>query len=81
MSEHGKLLWELKERKGMMEARKHLVQYLHGFPNVKEYRSQLVKVENHDDIENILQNIRANNSHLLNERIGGTNPEAFNEAW
>lgn len=29
---HGNLLWEWKNRKGMMEARKHLVQYLHGFP-------------------------------------------------
>jgi tRNA-dihydrouridine synthase B len=45
MSEHGKLLWQWKERKGMMEARKHLVQYLHGFPGVKEYRSELVHVE------------------------------------
>jgi tRNA-dihydrouridine synthase len=32
METHGKLLWQWKERKGMMEARKHLVQYLHGSP-------------------------------------------------
>ena len=32
MQEHGDLLWQVKERHGMMEARKHLVQYLHGFP-------------------------------------------------
>jgi len=32
MELHGKFLWESKERKGMLEARKHLVQYLHGFP-------------------------------------------------
>lgn len=32
MREHGDLLWQVKERHGMMEARKHLVQYLHGFP-------------------------------------------------
>ena len=31
MEYHGDLLWKWKERKGMMEARKHLVQYLHGF--------------------------------------------------
>ena len=30
MKLHGDLLWEYKNRKGMMEARKHLVQYLHG---------------------------------------------------
>lgn len=32
MKLHGDLLWQWKNRKGMMEARKHLVQYLHGFP-------------------------------------------------
>lgn len=51
MSEHGKLLWQWKDRKGMMEARKHLVQYLHGFPGVKDYRSRLVQVESVDMIE------------------------------
>jgi len=58
MSEHGKLLWQWKERKGMMEARKHLVQYLHGFPGVKEYRSRLVQVESVDAIERVITSIR-----------------------
>lgn len=58
MEEHGRLLWQWKERKGMMEARKHLVQYLHGFPGVKEYRSSLVHVESVDDILKVLEKIR-----------------------
>lgn len=81
MSLHGKILWDWKNRKGMMEARKHLVQYLHGFPNVKEYRSRLVQVESPDDIENILSEIRSQNADLLNIRLGGVNPEAMKETW
>ena len=77
MSEHGELLWEWKNRKGMMEARKHLVQYLHGFPNVKEYRSRLVQVESPDDINAILQDIRHNNFDLLNTQMGGLDPNSF----
>lgn len=42
----------------MLEARKHLVQYLHDFPGVKEYRTRLVHVETPEDIENILDDIR-----------------------
>lgn len=60
-----------------MEARKHLVQYLHGFPNVKEYRSRLVQVESPDDINTILQDIRVNNADLLDVRMGGLDPNSF----
>lgn len=77
MHEHGELLWKWKEYKGMMEARKHLVQYLHGFPNVKEYRSRLVQVESVDDINAILRDIRSAHADLLNEKISGYDPNAF----
>ncbi len=77
MAEHGQLLWDWKNRKWMMEARKHLVQYLHGFPNVKEYRSRLVQVESPDDINTILQDIRVNNADLLDVRMGGLDPNSF----
>ena len=69
MSEHGKLLWKWKERKGMMEARKHLVQYLHGFPGVKEYRSELVHIESINDIETILDKIRLDHKNLLDIQL------------
>jgi tRNA-dihydrouridine synthase len=69
MSRHGALLWKWKDRKGMMEARKHLVQYLHGFPGVKEYRSSLVQVESVTDIEAVLTQIRIEHANLLTQKL------------
>jgi tRNA-dihydrouridine synthase B len=81
MSEHGKLLWQWKERKGMMEARKHLVQYLHGFPGVKEYRSELVHVEGVDDIEKVIAKIRTDHPTLMDQKMSGYNPESAMTVW
>jgi tRNA-dihydrouridine synthase B len=81
MSEHGKLLWKWKERKGMMEARKHLVQYLHGFPGVKEYRTRLVHVESVDDIEAVISTIRSEHTSLLGAKMSSYNPETANVEW
>ncbi len=81
MEEHGRLLWEWKERKGMMEARKHLVQYLHGFPWVKEYRTSLVHVESVTDIMNVLWRIREDHSQILSKKVGGYNPESQLTVW
>lgn len=81
MSEHGKLLWQWKERKGMMEARKHLVQYLHGFPGVKEYRSELVHVERVDDIEKVIAKIRTDHPTLMDQKMSGYNPESAMTVW
>ena len=81
MEEHGVLLWQCKERKGMMEARKHLVQYLHGFPGVKDYRSALVHVENLDDINAVLTRFRTNHPNLLSEKISSYNPESAMAVW
>jgi tRNA-dihydrouridine synthase len=81
MSEHGQLLWKWKERKWMMEARKHLVQYLHGFAGVKEYRSRLVQVEWVDDIEAVLASIRNEHAPLLGEKMSGYNPESAMTVW
>lgn len=81
MEEHGKLLWEWKERKGMMEARKHLVQYLHGFPWVKEYRTSLVHVESVDDIIKVLWKIRDDHPKILSEKVWGYNPESQLTVW
>lgn len=79
MSEHGNILWEYKERKGMMEARKHLVQYLHGFPGVKEYRSRLVQVEHPHDIESILSSIRQDHANILHLPVAI--PHADTSGW
>lgn len=81
MTEHGDLLWQWKERKWMMEARKHLVQYLHGFPGVKEYRTSLVHVESPDDIHAVIARIRAEHPTLLGQKISWANPESLLMSW
>jgi len=58
MQKHAKLLIELKWKKWSLESRKHMVQYLHSFPGVKNYRKKLVLVENMTDVENVLNEIR-----------------------
>jgi tRNA-dihydrouridine synthase len=64
-----------------MEARKHLVQYLHGFPGVKEYRSTLVHVESPEDINAVLHKIEMEHSSLLDQRISTYNPENHITTW
>ncbi len=81
MKEHGNLLWQWKERKWMMEARKHLVQYLHGFPWVKDYRTSLVHVENPENIYSVLEKIKLDHPNLLGERISSYNPESAMTVW
>lgn len=80
MQEHGQLLWQYKSHKWMLEARKHLVQYLHWFTNVKSYRSRLVQVESPEDINNILTDIALENSELLYERLWWFDPESFKKS-
>ncbi len=64
-----------------MEARKHLVQYLHGFPGVKEYRSSLVQVESNEDIYAVLDRIRQDHPSLLTQKLSGNNPENLLATW
>ncbi|MDD2892265.1 MAG: tRNA-dihydrouridine synthase family protein [Candidatus Gracilibacteria bacterium] len=80
MYEHGRLLVENKGRKGILESRKHLVQYLHGFAGVKEYRKSLVSVENLEDINIILERIRNEHSNLLNTKLN-RGKESMIEVW
>lgn len=81
MKLHGELLWQWKERKGMMEARKHLVQYLHGFPGVKEYRTALVHVEKPEDINAVLEKIRNDHPALLTEKMITTDNASTMAVW
>ena len=64
-----------------MEARKHLVQYLHGFPGVKEYRTSLVHVESNEDIYSVIDHIRQDHPTLLSQKISGQNPESQMATW
>ncbi len=78
---HGDLLWQVKERKGMMESRKHLVQYLHGFPGVKEYRTALVHVEKPGDIHTIIWRIKEEHQAMLQEKVVNLHPESQEIVW
>lgn len=80
MHEHGQLLVEHKGRKGILESRKHLVQYLHGFAGVKEYRKSLVSVESVEDIDIVLSRIRNEHTGLLNTKLE-RGKEAMVEVW
>jgi tRNA-dihydrouridine synthase B len=52
---HAELAWEMKGRRGMLEMRKNLVQYLKGFSHVSEFRQQLVHVESVEDVKKVLE--------------------------
>ncbi|MCK9272722.1 tRNA-dihydrouridine synthase family protein [Candidatus Gracilibacteria bacterium] len=69
LQKHGKLLIELKGRKGSLESRKHMVQYLHSFPGVKNYRKKLVLVENMTDVENVINEIRQDFKDFLDKKV------------
>ena len=64
-----------------MEARKHLVQYLHGFPGVKEYRSSLVHVESREDIYTVIEQIKRDHADLLPQKISSYNSESQMVTW
>ena len=55
--EHAKLAFDSKKEKGIIEFRKHLLQYLKGFPEAKKLRLEAVKIEKIVDIEKILKKI------------------------
>ncbi|MCP4523924.1 MAG: tRNA-dihydrouridine synthase family protein [Candidatus Gracilibacteria bacterium] len=46
------------ERKGSLEIRKHLVQYIKSFPGVKQYRKRLVTTESFENSQSVINEIR-----------------------
>jgi len=52
---HAKLAFKSKDTHGLIELRKHLLWYISGWPNAKELRSKLVRVENISQIKEILK--------------------------
>lgn len=54
MLKHAELAKKLKGKQGIIEMRKHLCWYVAGLPNAGKLRQELVKVENIEDIKNIL---------------------------
>jgi len=55
--EHAKLSLKAKDKHGIVELRKHLLWYVKGWPNAKELRSSLVRVETISDLEKVLKEI------------------------
>ncbi len=58
---HAKLMGMDKGEKGIVQMRKHLGWYFIGFEGAKELRSQLVRVNTIEEIENILNNFMSTN--------------------
>lgn len=54
---HAKHSYKQKGHKGILEMRKHLCRYTKGFPKAKIYRNKLVRVENLEEIKNVLKEI------------------------
>lgn len=69
MEKHAEILIDLKWRKWSLESRKHLVQYLHSFPWVKNYRKKLVTVEIFSDVQDIINEIRREFSEFLDKKL------------
>jgi len=57
MLEHAKLAFADKDKKGLMELRKHLLWYVSGWPNAKELRSSLVRIESVKELQAVLKKI------------------------
>ena len=71
MALHARLMVDHKgEDRACLEIRKHLVQYLHAFEGVKEFRKRLVQVESLAQLTGILDEVRAAFAGHLNLRPG-----------
>jgi len=58
------------ERKGSLEIRKHLVQYIKSFPGVKDYRKRLVTTESIEQTRETLLDIHSTFNSVLDKRPG-----------
>ena len=55
---HAQLAYRSKGKHGIVELRKHLCWYVAGLPNAKDYRQQLVRVENLSQVKMALKDIK-----------------------
>jgi len=54
---HAKLAYQTKGDHGIIEFRKHLLAYIKGLPNAKRLRNEAVRIENMEDVENIIKKL------------------------
>ena len=52
---------------GLLEMRRHYSQYFKGLPNFKEYRMQLVTLNNFDEVDAVLEEVSGKYSQILAE--------------
>jgi hypothetical protein len=57
------------------------VQYLHGFPGVKDYRTRLVHTETIDDVYGVTADIKRDHSALLKQVVSSGGDESLMAAW
>lgn len=57
MLEHAKFAFAAKDKHGIVELRKHLLWYVSGWPNAKELRSRLVRIETIEGLKGVLKGI------------------------
>jgi len=54
---HGSVSWK-GQQAGINEMKRHYANYLHGLPNIKEYRNRLVLLRSVEEIEEVLEEVR-----------------------
>lgn len=64
---HAKLAFKTKGQHGLIEFRKHLLWYVKGIANAKDYRQKLVQVEKISEIKTILDLITDNHKYDTND--------------
>lgn len=58
MVEHAHLHWDLKNEAAFMQMRKNLAWYIKGIPNASKWRNELVRVNNPEEVERIVKEIK-----------------------
>ncbi|UII22620.1 tRNA dihydrouridine synthase DusB [Fulvivirga ligni] len=53
------------EKKGIFEMRRHYTNYFRGIPNFKPYRTQLVELDSHEEILNVLDGVESKFSEVF----------------
>lgn len=58
MLQHAHLHWQLKNEQAFLQMRKNLAWYIKGIHNASEFRSQLVRASNPEEVEKVVAEIK-----------------------
>ncbi|QEC71836.1 tRNA dihydrouridine synthase DusB [Arachidicoccus ginsenosidivorans] len=56
---------------GIREMRRHYTNYLKGFPNIKEFKSRLVRLDTYEEIDEVLDEVLAYYAGFVAQKISG----------